>query len=101
MLQPPNRGAGFVEEGVRFSRPGRIEDGVAPSASLREPEVPLPIDVRMVQVEDGIQRRRRHAAHRAAHLSVHAAVGTLDRAAGRVEIGQAERRPDVDREGIQ
>src|SRR6266446_6184863 len=91
----------LVEEGVLLVFPRSIRQRIGAATALRQPEIPLAVDVRMMEVEDGILRCGWHRAHPAAYFDMHAAVRALDEAVGREEVGVAEGRADVNGKGIE
>jgi len=67
----------LVEEGEHLALPYRVGHWIA-THSLRQPDIPQAIAVGVVQIEDGILRRRSDAAHQSTDLHMHAAVRILD-----------------------
>jgi len=88
-------GAIFVEEGVLPSPPGDVAQRVAAAPALGQPQIPLAVDIGVMEIEDRILRGSGHAAHPAADLAMHAAVGALNGQIGGDVIGVGENRIDA------
>src|SRR5262249_54951430 len=84
--------AALVKECELRVAPEGIADRAAPAAALREPQIPLPIDGRVMQPENRILRGGWHAAHVAADSAMNGAVRTVD---GRLRVVEIEQRIGV------
>src|SRR5712692_3153684 len=90
-------GAALIEEGELGILPCGVTERIRSASALGQPEVPQPVTIRVVEVEDRVLRGGRHGAHPSAHVHMDGTMrSALDDAAGRGEVDLRKRRTVTD-----